>query len=77
MSEFVAACPYCGEQPFVDWECESHATVTAECLNNKCDNESILDLGFWNTRPLEDVLRKQLKKAEDQITRLIGLTPKP
>ncbi len=59
MIKELKPCPYCG----------SKAIITAEgycsCSNNNCPSDCvILSIDDWQSRPVEDALRKQLEESE-------------
>ncbi len=59
MNEALKACPFCGKQPRYEIDVDGEWIY---CENEKCKYISE-DSRAWNTRPLEDVLRKQLDFA--------------
>jgi hypothetical protein len=66
MSEELKGCPFCGELPMpviVDNK------INYYCENRDCQFKGIdLPKNVWNTRPIEDALRKQLEAARDKFT---------
>lgn len=66
--ELSKACPFCGKKPNPNWTDESYI----ECTNRKCSVYGYgMSTGDWNTRPIEDELRKRIAELEaenDQLT---------
>ncbi len=56
MSEELKACPFCGSKPkeFEVEALENHAG----CTNEKCIANVAMPVSLWQTRPIEDALRK-------------------
>jgi hypothetical protein len=66
MSE-LKKCPFCGKKPNPDWTDESYI----ECTNRKCSVYGYgMSTGNWNTRPIEDALRKRIAELEADNNRL-------
>ncbi len=66
MSE-LKPCPFCGKKPNPNWTDESYI----ECTNRKCSVYGYgMSTGDWNTRPIEDDLRKRIAELEAEIDQL-------
>jgi len=59
MSEELKACPFCGSKADIYHDRQD----VAVCSNGDCNNCGI-PVDEWNTRPIEDALRKQLEGME-------------
>ena len=60
MSEELRPCPFCGKEPAID-------NNFAICVNDDCelsDYWSGLEVGSWNTRPIEDALKARIAELE-------------
>jgi hypothetical protein len=76
MSEELKACPFCGELPMPTIEGEI-SKIWFYCENRKCIIKGIkMPKSFWQLRPLEDALRKQLEKALQTLSDLRKLLKK-
>ena len=63
-------CPFCGRTPNPDWTDESYI----ECTNRKCSLYGYgMSTGDWNTRPIEDDLRKRIAELEALVNVSEGL----
>ena len=68
MSE-LKLCPFCGKKPNPNWTDESYI----ECTNRKCSVYGYgMSTGDWNTRPIEDDLRKRIAGLKAWINKFIA-----
>ena len=85
MSEELRPCPFCGGKAvastFFDWDDLEYMPLDAindcevTCENERCINGWYLPPEDWNTRPIEDDLRKriaELEKDNDEFRQLIS-----
>ena len=66
MSEELRPCPFCGKEPAID-------NNFAICVNDDCelsDYWSGLEVGSWNTRPIEGALHASIAELEAEVTEL-------
>jgi hypothetical protein len=60
MSEELKACPFCGEEAILTKSGHGYLVYCSNC--DGWEPEENRAIKSWNTRPLEDALRKQLKE---------------
>ena len=69
MSDQLKPCPFCGSEPItpaipigvIDDD------IPVECSNYECDASLMtFNKSIWNTRPIEDALRKRVEKLENE-----------
>jgi hypothetical protein len=75
MSEELKPCPFCGEIGKAHLDICGDNLYRVRCINCGVDThtgweERIYPIDRWNTRPIEDTLRKQLAIANDLLIRL-------
>ncbi len=76
MSEELRPCPFCGGQAltktFFDYDDLEYMPLDiiepeVTCENERCINGWWLSPNDWNTRPIEDNLRKRIAELEEQV----------
>lgn len=57
----LCACPFCGEIPYT-------TNIQTWCTNEDCPvYDSVFTANIWNRRPIEDALRAELARKDDEI----------
>ena len=66
MSEILKPCPFCGGKNVLSTELQDGLPFIAYC---QCGAEN--EAENWNTRPLEDELRKRIAELEELVDELV------
>ena len=79
MTDELKACPFCGKTAYIKAIDNGKNGYNVVCENDDCTGYGPWDLGksgateTWNTRPLEDALRKQLAERDATLGEMVRL----